>query len=438
MGPGDYQRVFGAARPVQRGVPLAQASGGATMITINSPEQLEEAIRTGMTSAGQVVTPSTALRVAAVMACVRLISGAIANMPVSIKRRVDERTRKNMPDHPVWRLMNRRPNKWQKPAVFKRMMQAHVLLRGNAYAAKVYGVRGDVIALIPLHPDRVSKRQLSDFTCEYTWTPLTGGSVVLQENEVMHLMGLSLDGITGLSPISYMRETIGEARAMQAHGATVFANGANVSGAFKLPTGRTLTKEQSDSLRGQLDEYRSGGARDGKVIVLEDGLEFSQMALSAEDSQWIEGRKFSRGDIAMFFGVPPHMIGDTDKATSWGTGLETQGQGFVTYTLEDHLTMWEEALGSDCIDWDKNPDIYARFNRNALVRGDLAARWSAYVRGMQWGVYSPNDVLEMEDENPREGGDIYYDPPNTAGGGGGDANATGNGPANGGNTNVAA
>ncbi len=427
-------RLFGAApaQPVAAPEPawrLPVASAG-TMITMTTPDELDQLLRGGITAAGQSVTAQTALRVGAVFACVRLISGAVANMPVSVKRRVDDRTRQTLSDHPVWKLMNRRPNKWQKPAQFKRMMQGHVLLRGNAYAAKVRGVRGDVISLIPLHPDRVTKRQLSDFTCEYTWTPLTGGSKVLQEADVMHLMGLSLDGVTGLSPLSYMRESIGEGRAMQAHGATVFANGANVTGAFKLPAGRTLEKAQMDGLRDQLDEYRSGGARDGKVIILEDGLEFEQMALSAEDAQWIEARKFNRSDIAMFFGVPPHMIGDTDKATSWGTGLETQGQAFVTFTLEDHLTMWEEALGADLIDWDANPDVYARFNRNALVRGDIAARWEAYVKAMQWGVYSPNDVRQMEDENPRDGGDIYYDPPNTAGGGAA--------PADGGNPNVAA
>lgn len=422
MQPQDYQRAFGVGRAAGGGVPVRMmaSSGGSTMINITTPEQLEDALRTGTTAAGQVVTPDTALRVAAVMSCVRLITGAVANMPVSVKQRVDERTRRNLPDHPTWRLMNRRPNKWQKPAVFKRMMQAHVLLRGNAYAAKVRGAKGDVVALIPLHPDRVSKRQLDDMSCEYTWSRLRGGPMVLKEADVMHLMGLSLDGVTGCSPIAYMRETIGEARAMQAHGSSVFANGANVSGAFKLPKGHTLTEQQTDMLRAQLEEFRAGGARDGKTIILEDGLEYQQMAMTAEDAQWIEARKFSRGEIAMFFGVPPHMIGDTEKSTSWGTGIESQAQGFVTYTLEDHLTMWEEALGADCIDWDSNPDIYARFNRNALVRGDLKARWEAYVKGLQWGVYSPNKVLELEDENPRDGGDVYYDPPNAAGGAGSD------------------
>ena len=143
-------------------------------------------------------------------------------------------------------------------------------------------------------------------------------------------------------------------------------------------------------------------------------MDVAQMSMKATDAQWIESRKFSRGDIAMFFGVPPHMIGDTDKASSWGTGVEHQSIGFVTYTLEDHLTTWEETANRDLISEDE-PDVYVRFNRKALVRGDIKTRTEHYTRMMQWGVYSPNEVRKFEDSNPREGGDVYYDPPNMAG-----------------------
>lgn len=113
----------------------------------------------------------------------------------------------------------------------------------------------------------------------------------------------------------------------------------------------------------------------------------------------------------MFFGVPPHMIGDTEKSTSWGTGIEQQSIGFVAYTLEDHLTTWEETIARDLVDPGRD-DLYARFNRAALVKGDIKARWEAYVKGLQWGVWSPNEIRTLEDENPREGGDVYYPPPN--------------------------
>lgn len=396
-------------------MPVASVGRTFNVSDVTSSAELAEALRTGAVgAAGQAVTIDSALRVATVMACVRIRSGAVANMPLGIKERVDERTRRNRSDLPVWKVLNRRPNKWQRPAEFKRMLEAHVQLRGNGYAKKVYGVGGKLLALIPMHPDRVKVDQLPDMSLAYTFTPKNGRSIVLPQEEVFHLRGLSLDGITGLSPIGYMREAISTALAMERHGATVFGQGANVSGAFKLPAGKTLTQEQADSLRNQLDEYRSGGSRDGKVIVLEDGLEFQQMALTAEDAQWLQARDFSRIDICMFYGVMPHLIGITSGNTQLGSSIETQGQGFLTYTLEDSLVTWEEAVGAECLDWAEN-DLYARFNRNAIVRADLKTRWEAYVKGLQWGVYSPNQVLQMEDENPREGGDVFYDPPNTAG-----------------------
>lgn len=400
-----------------------RAEGGSTMISVSTPQELEEALRRGSLSAsGQPVTDHTALKIAAVFACVRIRTGAIANTPVAIKRRVDARTREDASDHPAWLVLTRKPNKWQTPQQFKRMLEAHLLLRGNAYAVKSIGVGGKLLSLTPLHPDRVRKVQLPDMSLKFVWTRLDGAEFEFAQEEMFHLTGLTLDGVNGVSVLRYARETIGEALALQQHGSTVFRNGANVSGAFKMPAGRSLTQEQADQLRTQLDEYRQGGSRDGKVIVLEDGLEYQQMALSAEDAQWLEARQFTRGDIAMFFGVPPHMIGDTEKSTSYGTGLETQSQGFVTYTLEDSFVGWEETIGLQLLDWANRPELYARFNRNALVRGDIKTRWDAHVRAMQWGVYSPNEIRALEDENPRDGGDVYYDPPNTAGQPGDQAN----------------
>ncbi|MGE4321935.1 MAG: phage portal protein [Sphingobium sp.] len=397
------------ASPVPHQPAAMMGDGG---IVIRTAHELEEALRGGAVSAsGATVTPATAMRVAAVYACVRIISGAVATLPLHINRRVDARTREDASDAAIWKVLRRKPNRWQKPAQFRRMMQAHVLLRGNAYAMIVWS-RGEVIGLIPLHPDRVAVKQKDDLSLEYTWTRKDGRRFVLSQKDVFHLVGLSLDGITGVSPITYARETIGLSLSMEDHGATMFKNGARVTGILKHPG--KLGQEGQESLRASLDAYRAGGAKDGKELILEEGMDYTRMAMTASDAQWLESRKFSRSDIAMFFGVPPHMIGDTEKTTSWGSGIEQQSQGFVAYTLEDHLTMWEEAINADCIEDDS--DLYARFNRNALVRGDIKARWDAYVKALQWGVYSPNRVLELEDENPRDGGDVYYDPPNTAGG----------------------
>jgi len=403
-------------------MPSASSPDGGFLVT--SSADLDEALRRGMqTESGAFVNADTAMRQPVVIRCVAAIAGAVAKVPMQVKRRVDDRTRVDASDTAIWNILNRRPNRWQKPAQFKRMMQAHVLLRGNAYALKVKGALGELKELIPLHPDRVDPRQRDDLMMEFHYTRKDGRLVIFQQEEILHLFGLSLDGIKGVSVITYARETLGDAAAMAKHGSTVFRNGANVSGALKHQ--KRLTEEQHARLRADMQDFRQGGARNGETIILEEGMDYIRLGMSAEDTQWMEARKYTRTEIMMLFGVPPFIVGDTEKSTSWGTGLEQQKQGFADFTLEDQFIMWEEGVNIDCIDAEADPNLYMRFNRNAYVRGDFEKRWNGYVKALQWGVFSPNKVLELEDENPREGGDIYYDPPNMAGGNGGDANPTG-------------
>jgi HK97 family phage portal protein len=410
-----WTRIFGGgASPASQPRAAVQQAGGG--ITITSSAEFEEALRTGsVTASGVSVTPDKAMRVAAVYACVRVRCGIVANMPLHIKRRVNDRTREDATDHPVWTLLRRKPNRWQTPAQLKRMMQAHLILRGNAYAMIVRSLSKDGPAeLIPLHPDRVACKQNDDLSLSYVYARKNGGTVALKQSEVFHLVGLTLDGVHGVSAITYARETIGLSLAQENHGATVFKNGARVSNVLTHP--EKLGPEGLEFLRASLDAYRSGGESEGKALILEEGMTVSPLAMTAEDAQWIESRKFSRTDIAMFLGVPPHMIGDTEKNTSWGTGIESQTQGFITFSAEDDLTIWEETINRDLIGDDTY--VYARFNRAALVRGDIKARWEAYVKALQWGVFSPDEVRALEDMNPREDGQggQFYDPPNTAGG----------------------
>ncbi len=408
---GFMQRFFSRAQSV---APKAESSVGGHLIVTS--DQLEEALRSGNVSAsGVVVTPDRALRVGAVFACWRLISGSVANLPLDIKRRVSDNVREDASDSDLWQLIRRKPNRWMKPAQFRKMLTGHVLLRGNAYALKVRS-RGKVIELIPLDPSRMVVEQFEDdLSLVYTYTKRNGTKIALPQEEVFHLYNLTLNGVDGVTPLTYARETVGASLAMEEHGATTFKNGARLSGKFSHP--KTIGAEAMENLRASLEAFRAGGEREGKDIILEEGMTYERLAMTAEDAQWIESRKFTRSDIAMFFGVPPHMIGDTEKSTSWGSGIEQQSIGFVTYTLEDYLTMWEEAINGELVD-EKDTKIYAKFNRAALLRGDTSARFEAYVKALQWGIYSPDEVRALEDMNPRgdgKGGE-YYDPPNTAGG----------------------
>jgi HK97 family phage portal protein len=384
-----WRDLLGGGRAAAAPSPRAsiQSDGPGTLVT--TPQQLEEALRYGnVSSAGESVTPKTALQLAAVFGCVRIRCTGPATLPISIKRRVDDRTREDASDHPVWKLFRRRPNKWMKPHQFKRMLQAQMLLRGNGYALIVPGVRGPQ-ALIPLNPDRVETKQLDDMTVVHDWTRNNGSKVRLQQSDVFHLYGLTLNGYSGVTPLTYARETIGTSLSMQKYVGSTMKRGARVSGAAQMPAGQKLSDPAYARLKESLEEFRSGEDREGDFLLLEEGLEWKAMSLTMVDMQWIESQKLSRSEIAMYFGVPPHMLGDTEKSTSWGTGIEQQTQGFVTFTAEEDLTMWEEGITVDLIDED---DVFAQFNRKALVKGDLKSRYNAYQIGRNGGWLSKNDI----------------------------------------------
>ncbi|WP_340109469.1 phage portal protein [Pikeienuella sp. HZG-20] len=392
------------------------ASAGASYDLANmSDEQVREFIRIGggmQTASGAVVTESSAMRVAAAWRCVNIISGAIAGLPSDLIRRVSETEREPAVGHPLRRVLTVKPNHWQTPGEFKRMMTAQLQLRGNAYALKVL-LGGQVQALIPLHPDRVVAEQADDNSMLYRVAERGGRQRVLGQPDIFHMRGMSLDGVTGLSVMSHMRESLGLSLSAERAGAKLMERGQFVGGTLKHPG--QLSAEAYERLKASTQEAYGGADNAGKMMILEEGMDFGSPSMSAVDLQFLEQRNFQRYDIAMFFGVPPHMLGATEKTTSWGSGIEQQGIGFVTYTLNDWIRIWEESIKRDLIperEWDR---IDARFFTQGLMRGDAKARWETYGKALQWGVYSPNEVRALEDMNPREGGGIYYPPPNTAG-----------------------
>lgn len=390
--------------------PRAAYQDAGPGILIQSSADLENYLRAGRESAsGALVNADSAMRTAVVYGSVRLITGAMGNTPLQLKRRVDARTREDASDDPLAKVLCRPRKGRLTPSAFRRMLTAHLALRGNGYALIVRSM-GRVIDLIPMHPDRVKVEQLDDLSLVYTYTRKDGRQLVLPQSDVFHLLGLTLDGYRGVTPITYAREAIGMALTTERHGAKVFANGTAIGLHLSYPN--KLGQEGQDLLRASLEAYR-GSENAGKTLITEEGATVNALGMTSEDAQYIETRQFTRTELEMFLGVPGFMLGDTEKSTSWGTGLEQQRSGFVAYTLEDYFTAWEETITRDLIP-DDSP-LFVRFNRNAVVRGDLKTRWEAYVKALQWGVYSPNEVRSLEDENPREGGDAYYDPPNTAG-----------------------
>jgi HK97 family phage portal protein len=334
---------------------------------------------------------------------VALLSNAFAILAFDAYRRL-ARGREEILEHQVLDVMTRRPNPYQTPFEFKRLLMGHLVFRGNAFARIWTGREGP--ELWPLHPDRVAGPELlENGRLRYQYQrPDTGAKETLMGGtEIMHLRGLSSDGLRGLALADLARESIGLALATEQHGGKLFAHGARFAGVLKTP-GVLGTDDAKDALS---KSFRSKGTT--QVPVLEAGMEFQAIGMSAEDAQFLETRKFQVSDIARWFGVPPHMIGDVERTTSWGTGIEHQSIQFVTYGLLPWVKLWEEALRATLI---PEPDLYCRFNVASLLRADAATRFNIYQLAINNGIFSPNECRELEEMNPREGGDEYLTPLN--------------------------
>jgi HK97 family phage portal protein len=380
--------------------------------SIGSSYELWNFLQRGSESkAGVTVTEQTALNVAAVMTCVSLISRTVATLPIGVFERLNDKGKKPAAFHPLQRVLAK-PNSWQTRNEFIGMMQAHALLRGNAYAyvntVRVNGTE-HVEELIPIHPDRMRVEQSQSYGLQYTMTTKDGKDLKLSPKEVFHLRGLSTDGVCGRSPLQDARDVIGVAIATQGHAANFWKRDATPSVVLKHP------QALSDGAQKRIaDAWEStyAGQDARRVAVLEEGMEMQQLSVSAQDAQFLETRKFQRSEIAGWFHVPPHMIGDTEKSTSWGTGIEQQQIGFLTFTIRPWLVAFEQRFNLDFVT--KPERFFVEFNVDGLLRGDIGSRYTAYQKGVQGGWLSPNDVRALENMNPVDGGDIYLAPMNMA------------------------
>jgi HK97 family phage portal protein len=360
------------------------------------------------TASAMYVDANTAMTISAVFRCVSILANTAALLPGSVYRRL-ERGREEVRDHPVRNVLWGRPNPYQTAFEFKRVMAAWTILRGASFAQIV--TRPGVLELWPLHPDRVKGPEVlpgGRRRCIYT-KPQTGEPVpMIVDHDIIAINGLSLDGVRGLAMSDLARESFGLAGATERYGAEMFARGARFSGAIRLPQGKTIANEET---RKKLsNSIRMTGAGPGKwhgVPVLDDGMEWQNISMSNDDAQFLETRRFTVTDVARWFGVPPHMIGDLEKSTSWGTGIEEQTMGFLTYALLPWLVLFEQGFESAFL---TEPDLYVKINPAGLLRANAQVRFGVYEIGIRNGIYSPNDCREFEELNPREGGDEYVTP----------------------------
>ena len=371
----------------------------------------------GGTASGKYVTERSAMQMTAVYCCVRILSEAVASLPLQFYRYTDDGGKEKAVEHPLYFLLHDEPNPEMTSFIFRETLMTHLLLWGNAYSQIIRNGKGEVVALYPLMPDRmkVDRDEHGRLYYEYTvydsddvdgrkGTNKVGRTVRLQPHDVLHIPGLGFDGLVGYSPIAMAKNAIGLAIATEEYGSKFFANGAAPSGVLEHPG----TIKDPSKVRESWQATFGGSGNANKIAVLEEGMKYTPISISPEQAQFLETRKFQIDEIARIFRVPPHMIGDLEKSSF--NNIEQQSLEFVKYTLDPWVSRWEQAMVRALLTPDEKKKYFFKFNVDGLLRGDYQSRMNGYATARQNGWMSANDIRELEnlDRIPAEqGGDLY-------------------------------
>lgn len=365
----------------------------------------------GNSISGKSVTERSAMQMTAVYSCVRILAEAVAGLPLHLYRYKEDGGKEKATDHPLYLLLHDEPNPEMSSFVFRETLMTHLLLWGNAYAQIIRNGKGEVMALYPLMPNKMSVDRDENGQLYYTYVrsaeeakTAETGRVILLPKDVLHIPGLGFDGLVGYSPIAMAKNAIGLAIATEEYGAKFFANGAAPSGVLEHPG----TIKDPSRVREAWQSQFGGSANSGKIAVLEEGMKYTPISISPEQAQFLETRKFQINEIARIFRVPPHMVGDLEKSSF--SNIEQQSLEFVKYTLDPWVVRWEQSIARTLLTEDEKRAYFVKFNLEGLLRGDYASRMTGYATARQNGWMSANDIRELEnlDRIPaEEGGDLY-------------------------------
>lgn len=357
--------------------------------------------------AGVPVNEHTAMAMSAVYRAVSLLSGLSGALPLNV---VEKDSRKAATS-----ALLDEPHPELTRLEFWRLSMVHRTLWGNSYSQKVYKRGGTIDYLAPISPNRVTPLRVTPSASNrggklYRVVDDEGSSQVLSSKDILHIPGLGYDGTCGYSPIKIAAQSIGMALAAEKYGAKLFGSGNLLSGF--LTTEAKLTKDQAETLKARWQEKTSGIDKAHEVAILDAGAKFESLTMPNDDAQLLESRDFQITELSRFYGVPPYLMFQTQKTTSWGTSLEQQATGFVKFDLHP---MWlaptEQRVTKELLE----DGLEARYDLDSLMRGDSIARAEFYRVMYEMGTYSANDIRAKEDMPPRPGGDDYMEPmnPNT-------------------------
>ena len=365
------------------------------------------------TASGQRVSPEHAMRLAAVYACVRVISETIASLPFIIYKRLQDGGRERATDHPLYDVLRKRTNATQTAFEYFETNQLHLELRGNGFALINPGPRGAIDNLVPIHPDRVKVFRLDTGRVRYEISDWYTGKVVAKsQDEILHFRGQSEDGLVGRGAVAHSRETVGIGLALQEYAARFFENDSKPPVVMKIPT--VTDAITYARLRKSWQESQTGENRH-KIAVLEGGAELQEFGATNKDSQFLEAREFIRAEVCGLYRVPPHKIGDLTKATF--SNIEEQNIEFVTDCIVPRATRLEQRINMDLIEpleLEGGDEYFGEFLLDNLLRGNLKSRYEAYTQGRNAGFLSINDIRKRENMNPlnEPGADEYLRPMN--------------------------
>lgn len=359
------------------------------------------------TNAGAVVTVSSAMQMVAVYSCIDILARTVGSLPLYLYRRLDGGGKELARKHPLFSLMRRQPNPEMTSMRYRTTLQGHLASWGNCYSYIDWAGNGYPKALWPIRPDRMDVQRVNG-QLVYNYYPgsddikVTTGVNIPREN-MLHIPGFGFDGVIGYSPLTLAREAIGLGLATEEFGARFFGDGTH-PGMIVEHQGGALSAQAHANLKKALTESYSGLGKSHRLMLLEEGMTAKPITINPQDSQFLETRKFQITEICRLYHVPPHMLADVEKSTSWGSGIEEQNIGFITHTMRPWFVLWEEELGRVLLLEREKDEYFFEFDMMALLRGDAVKRWTAYIMGKRNGILNADEIRGWENLNPIPGG----------------------------------
>lgn len=355
------------------------------------------------TKTGIKVNMKTAFAHSVVYACVKVISESISSLPLILYKEDEKGNREKAKNHSLYHLLKSNPNKEVTTMQWRETMTANICLNGNHFTQIIRDGANRIIQLWGLDTTKMTAQRLQStgeivFIYEYGFDELEKQPKkrVFTFDQILNISGLSFDGVVGISPIAYEKESIALSMAYEQFGASFFKNGASPSGIFSIQG--ELTDEAYNRMKADFDKSYTGMLNSNKPMVLEGGATFSPITMTNTDSQFLEGRRYQKEDIAMIFRVPLHMLNDLSKASY--NSIEQLSLGFVIYTLTPWITRIEQCMQRDLLsEQERKQGYYIKHNLSGLLRGDLKTRFEVYDKAIKSGIYTIDDILALEDSN---------------------------------------